>query len=230
MDDANAAFLAYREIKSRIVNLQYKLGEKLSEARLVAELGLGRSPIRTALARLKSEGWVAVSAQSGTFVKALTDRDIEQVTELRTLLEIHCARAAATSITEAELRGVRADFATLGPRCAAGDSEAFIELDMKFHVAIYRAADNELIVDILLNLRDKVQWIRRACAVSLERVQDGFHELEAIRDALEARQGDLAGERMRAHIQNAAAFCRNIDRRSWGIESPTRARTRAIAS
>ncbi|MGH8324150.1 MAG: GntR family transcriptional regulator, partial [Steroidobacteraceae bacterium] len=66
------AVAAYRQIKQRIVNLEYQPGEKLSEARLTAELPFGRSPIRSALAQLKSEGWIEVSPQSGSFVRALT--------------------------------------------------------------------------------------------------------------------------------------------------------------
>ncbi len=225
-DEANAAVAAYREIKRRIVDLQYGIGEKLSEARLVTELGYGRSPIRTALARLKSEGWIAVSPQSGTYVKALTNRDIEEVTELRLLLEMHSAREAARKISAADLEALRNSFRALGPGIAAGDIEGFISIDNKLHAAIYRAAGNELVTEILMNLRDKVQWIRRACAVSLERVQEGFHELEQILAALEARNTKAAAESMRLHIYNAAAFCKNIEHAPRPAE-PTRVQSDA---
>lgn len=209
--ELNPAMAAYQEIKRRIVEVEYVLGEKLSEARLIEELGFGRSPIRTALARLNNEGWISVSPQSGTFVRALTNRDIEQVTELRTLLEMHATREAARKITDPELERIQRSFRALGPLIEAGDVEAFINLDKDLHNTIYVAADNEMIADILLDLRDKVQWIRRACSVSLERMIDGFHELETIIDALGARDSGAAAEAMRAHIVNAAAFCRTVD-------------------
>lgn len=209
--EMNPAMAAYQEIKRRIVEVEYVLGEKLSEARLIEELGFGRSPIRTALARLNNEGWISISPQSGTFVRALTNRDIEQVTELRRLLEMHATAEAAKKITDAELERIQRSFRALGPLIEAGDVEAFINLDKDLHNTIYVAADNEMIADILLDLRDKVQWIRRACSVSLERMLDGFHELEAINDALAARDAGKAAEAMRAHIVNAAAFCRTVD-------------------
>ena len=211
MDELNVAAHTYREIKRRIVELEYRLGERLSETPLASELGVGRSPVRSALARLKSEGWVAVSPQSGTFVKALTSRDIEEVTELRTVLEMHATRMAAKRITRKDLDALQVAFDTLGPSIVAGRSELFIDLDKQFHLAIYRAASNELVHDILMNLHDKVQWIRRACSVSLERVQDGFHEIKSIFQELKDRDGEAAAEDMRRHIQNAAAFCRAID-------------------
>src|SRR5579859_7262250 len=116
-DDVNAALLAYREIKGRILGLRYPAGEKLSETRLAADLGLGRSPIRTALARLKNEGWIAVSPQSGTYVRSLTAKEIEEMTALRVLLEMHMAREAARAITETDLRKLRRahEFLQRGP-------------------------------------------------------------------------------------------------------------------
>jgi DNA-binding GntR family transcriptional regulator len=211
MGELHSAAEAYREIKRRIVELEYRLGERLSETRIASELNLGRSPVRSAFARLKSEGWIAVSPQIGTFVKALTNRDIEEVTELRTVLEMHATRAAAERITEKELDTLRLAFETLGPSIVAGRSELFIDLDNQFHLTIYQAANNTLVLEILMDLRDKVQWIRRACSVSLERTQDGYREIQEIFRALEARDGQKAAEKMRAHIQNAAAFCRAID-------------------
>jgi len=202
---------AYREIKRRIVNLEYQPGEKLSEARLVAELPFGRSPIRSALGQLRSEGWIDVSPQSGSFVKALTDRDIRDITALRVMLEMHCARVGAVGMSEGELAKLRAAFGALGPSAAQGDVEAFIDVDTRLHMALYRSTDNRMIAGILLDLRDKVQWIRRACAVSSERVQEGFSELEQIFRALLARNPDAAAARMRTHIESSAAFCRMVD-------------------
>ena len=210
-DDANAAFVAYSEIKRRIVETDYRVGEKLSEARLAADTGLGRSPIRSALARLKTEGWVSVSPQSGTYVKALSNRDVEEVTDLRLLLEMHSTAAAARKITDGEIERLQRAFRAQGPLAEAGDVEAFILLDSDVHGTIYRVADNGLIAGILTDLRDKVQWIRRACSVSSERVQDGYYELRRVFEALAARDADAAAERMRLHIHNAAAFCRTVD-------------------
>ena len=68
------AVQAYEQIKGNILDLRYKPGDKLSEARLADELQLGRSPIRAALARLEGEGWIRVLPQSGTFVRELSGK------------------------------------------------------------------------------------------------------------------------------------------------------------
>src|SRR5882724_5248503 len=156
-DEANAAYVTYREIKRRIVELHYGVGERLSEARLAVDLGVGRSPVRTALSRLKSEGWIAISPQSGTYVKAMTPRDIREVTDLRMLLEMRAAGDAATRMSDFVLKTLRADFRLQSRSIAKGDVDAFIALDNRLHSAIYDASDNRLVRQILLDLRDKVQ-------------------------------------------------------------------------
>lgn len=210
-DEAGTAFMIYREIKRRIVDLHYQAGEKLSETRLAEELGVGRSPIRTALSRLKSEGWIAVSPQSGTYIKALTVREIREVTELRMLLEMHVTGAATPRLTDAALKTLRADFDAHAPLVAQGDADAFIAVDNRLHMAIYDATENALIRQTLLDLRDKVQWIRRVCAVSQERVEEGFGELQVVLEALERRDADGAARAMHTHVKNAAAFCESIE-------------------
>lgn len=208
---SSPTMVAYQELKRRIVEVEYVLGEKLSEARLIEELGIGRSAIRTALARLNNERWVLILPQCGTFVRALTNRDIEQVTELRLLLEMHVATQAANKITDQELKHIQRSLRAHKPLIESGDVEAFISLDKDLHNTIYQAADNKLIADILIDLRDKVQWIRRACSASLERMMEGFQELEAIIDALVARDSNGVSETLRVHIVNAASFCQNVD-------------------
>jgi DNA-binding GntR family transcriptional regulator len=218
--ETTASFGAYRQIKDRIIDLSFPPGHRLSEARLAEAFDLGRSPIRTALARLEGEGWIEVSPQSGTFVRALSAREIDELTELRAILESHCIGVAATRISDVDIDRLRAGFANAGPQVRAGDAEAFIALDEELHGLVYRLGGNGLIAETLLGLRDKVQWIRRACAVSDTRIQEGFAEVEAIFEALSRRDPVAASARMKVHVENAARFCRMTDtshRRAAGL-------------
>lgn len=211
--ESKSASGAYRRIKHGIINLSYKPGGKLSEARLTEELGVGRSPIRSALARLETEGWIEVSPQSGTFVRALSAQEIDELSELRGILEAHCISQMAKRVSERELQQLSGAFRRLGAKIRDGNAEAFIELDNRLHDLSYRIAGNELIAQTLIGLRDKVQWIRRACAISGKRVLDGFTEIEKIHEALVRRNGVAAGELMKRHIENAARFCRMSESR-----------------
>ena len=200
---------AYEEIKRRIIELVYAPGTKLSEARLAEELGCGRSPIRTAFARLQAEGFIAVSPQSGTYVRALTEQEIRDIIDCRLLLETHVTRLAATHIEAEQLRRLRVAFRRLAPQgreLSSGVFEDFDELDSMFHTTIYQAAGNAAMTGILFNLLEKVRWIKKSFPSTPKRMKLSFTEIERVLEALEERDADAAAQRMREHIGNAADF------------------------
>jgi len=209
----NPATAAYEEIKRRIIDLGYAPGTKLSEARLVDELGYGRSPIRTAFARLQAEGFLAVSPQSGSYVRALTEREIKDIIDCRLLLESHVTRLAAKNMDAEALRRLRVAFRRLAPQGKEFSHdifEDFNELDSMFHTTIYEAAGNETMAGILFNLLQKVRWIKRSFPSTPKRMKVSFAELERVLEALERRDADAAAQRMREHIGNAADFAANF--------------------
>jgi DNA-binding GntR family transcriptional regulator len=216
--DIGRAAASYREIKSRIMDRRFAPGEKLSEVRLAAELGVGRSPIRTALARLQGEGWIAVSPQSGTYVKGLTDAEMNEVFELRLILEPAVAGLAAERMSSDELAKLRRAFEAFGTEIAEGQVEEYFALDLQTHRAIYSAAGNGLIHGILVNLLDKVHWIQRT-SVGSPRPSSALGEIRDLLAALESRDGERAAQVMRTHILRTAKF-RNLPAGATEAEAP----------
>lgn len=219
--EIRSPFLAYTQIKARIIDLTYQPGERLSETKLAEEFGLGRSPIRTALLRLESEGWVEISPQSGTFVCALSEREIQELTEFRSLLEAHCAGQAVARVSAEEIELLQLKFAMARPKVHAGDVDVALQLDEEVHALMYRLGGNALIADTLTGMRDKVQWIRRACAISALRIQESFEEMEGIVEALSRRDAAMVQYLICQHVENAARFCQMTGRpsKSAALES-----------
>ena len=213
-DSAAAATRAYEAIKGRIIECAYAPGTKISEARLVDELGVGRSPIRSALARLRSEGWVDVSPQSGSYVKELTQQEMQEIFDFRLLLETHVARLAAKNITDEQLRRLRVGLRRTKP--LAGDRydqvtfDEFDSFDSVLHATIYQAGGNSLIGSVLQNLLEKAQWLKKSTPSTPARMKTWFGELGRIIEALEAHDPDLAAQRVREHIGHAANFEMNV--------------------
>lgn len=205
-NDLGRAGAVYREIKRRITESHYKPGEKLSELRIATELGLGRSPIRTAISRLQSEGWIEVSPQSGTFIRGLSSDEIREILETRLVLEPYLAGLAAKRAADTELRRLRKAFSEFGDKVPKERLEEYLELDLQFHVAVYNAAENKLIAGILINLIDKIRWIRRASIDSPSRIQAAYREIRAVLKALEARNAKAASAAMHTHIANTLEF------------------------
>lgn len=206
------ADLAYERIKQGILSLRYPPGEKLSEVRLAAELELGRSPIRSALSRLEGENWVKVFPQSGTFVREVDPLEVEELVELRLVLEAHTTRIAAMHIGAAELEQLRSEFDALkvkGPEDHVAD---FWALDDRFHSTIYRVAGNRRIEEILRNLKDQIRWVRAATATLPGRVKESLLEMDRVLDAMEARDSEAAAEAMSRHIGNIATSFKAMPR------------------
>lgn len=203
-----AATHAYEEIKRRIIDLVYSPGTKLSEVQLADELGFGRSPIRTAFARLQSEGWITVSPQSGTYVKRLSEAEIAEIYDLRLLLETHATRQAARNITEEQVAELHGEFRRRMPQKRERFDEHMFddinELDALFHATVYRAAGSTLVTNILLNLFEKVTWLKKSSPSPPERMQKWGDELRGVLKALEKRDPVAAAKRMREHIGHAA--------------------------
>src|SRR5918994_7536804 len=86
---------AYRELRDRIVTLRLPPGTVLREDDLMAELAIGRTPLREAVKRLALENLVAVRPRRGTFVSAVHAADIVHITEVRAELEGYAALLAA---------------------------------------------------------------------------------------------------------------------------------------
>ena len=208
---SSASNSIYDEIKSRIINLHYFPGYKLSETRLASEFSVGRSPIRSAFARLLSEGWIEVSPQSGTYVRKLDEKEIAEIFEYRLILEVNATRLATKNISDKKLIQLRQAFNQLRPkkkvsRAGLNSFDSFNELDSLFHAEIYRAAGNSLIKDTLLDLHDKVRWLKRLSPSTPSRMLDLFTELELILRSLERRSPSEGAKYMRQHIENAADF------------------------
>jgi DNA-binding GntR family transcriptional regulator len=194
----------YRQIKEGILAVRFKPGQKLSETKLAADLGVGRSPIRSALARLECDGWVRVLPQQGTFVRTFSAGDVAAMSELRLLLEAHAVSVAAARVTPEELASLRIQFEALKARGAERNFQEFLALDDRFHGLVYRLADNPLITEILRNLRDQIHLVRVINAAVPGRVDASFAEMDRVLSAMERHDGEAAAQAMRQHIGNIA--------------------------
>src|SRR5258708_13178512 len=150
--DMGRAGIVYREIKRRITELVYKPGDKISEARIAAELGCGRSPVRTAFSRLQSEGWTEISPSSGTFVRGLSPAEVTEILEARILLESYLAGRAARMMSEKELVRLRNAFSPFAHGSAADRMDKYRELDLPFHLTIYKPLPNTYLSSVLPHL------------------------------------------------------------------------------
>ena len=133
---------AYTELRERIVTLRLPPGTTLREEALMAELGLGRTPLRDALKRLSLENLVVVEPRRATTVTHVDAADIIHISEVRAELEAQAAELAAMRLDEATRAEGTAILAQLEELERRLDSDALMHLDERIHRLVWRASRN----------------------------------------------------------------------------------------
>jgi DNA-binding GntR family transcriptional regulator len=192
---------AYLQIKERIVTVQMLPGSVIQEARLIEELGLGRTPIREALKQLQSENLVVVAPRRGMFVSDVTITDLQQIYEVRVELESLCARLAAQRITPEQLSELKSLMVEC-QRSDHGNKELILSLDRRFHQLMAEAAGNKFLcseVERFYNLSLRIWYLAINSVQSQDIDVDAHFE---IAHAIETRDGNRSEQRMREHIRH----------------------------
>jgi DNA-binding GntR family transcriptional regulator len=128
------------------------------------------------------------------------------------VLEPYLAGLAAKRASDAELARLREAFTAFGERVPRDRLDEYLDLDLHFHMGVYEAARNKLIADFLINLIDKVRWIRRGSVDSLTRIQGAYKEIRFVLDEMESRDARAASAAMRTHIANTLEFRKHKQR------------------
>jgi DNA-binding GntR family transcriptional regulator len=198
---------AYLELRDRIVTLRLAPGTALREDELMAELGIGRTPLREAVKRLALDKFGAAPPRRGTYVTEVDAAAIVHITEVRAELEGYAAELAARRM-DAGARLVAESLLERIERLGRGDDqEALMRLDGRIHAFVWQASGNPYLVE---TLERYFSLSLRVWYVVLERVPGLAHAVHDQADLLRALTGrDAARARslMRDHV---LAFQREI--------------------
>ena len=198
----------FERLETDILSGKYAPGEVLTELKLVSDLGVSRTPIREALHRLEQEHIVETSAR-GIVVLGVSQKDLEDILEIRIRIEGLAAAMAAARITDEELDELREAIELQEFYVPKHDADRINGMDSRFHQLIYRFSGSIPLYDTLMPLHKKLMKYRRASVENEVRSNNSFLEHRAIFDAIAAHDPTLAEERMRAHIANAKAHIQN---------------------
>lgn len=181
-------------------------GQRLVEADLIRDLGVGRNSLREALSRLSSDGLVVVEPHRGASIRRLGRRDVAEFYELREVLEGLGARLAAENI---ELPGNRERFTSAleAVRSAAGAVQMadYIDENTRFHRAIVELAGRARLLELVDQLQ--IQTFRVQFRNALARDQTGMREYSAaehedLAEAILAGDAERAERTMREHLRH----------------------------
>lgn len=196
----------YRVLKEAILNLDIEPGAPLIEHQIASQLGISKTPVREALAKLSSEGFVTGTAARKTFVAGLSSKMIRDIYAVRLLLEPENVREVTSRVTDDDIVQLQrlADRSKAAFR--AGATQDYLHGNREFHRFLISLAENQLLLTTYDGIYDHAYRVRAAIYRSeiefnrQEFAEQGFLHHDEIVDALRRRAPELAARSMRADV------------------------------
>ena len=135
----------FQRLRTDILVGKYGNNEEMKENTIATDLGVSRTPVREALRQLELEGLVKIIPNRGAFVNGITEKDIHDIYVIRSYLEGVSARWACENITEEALNELEEIIYLTDYHIQKKNAEQIVELDSKFHEAIYKASRNNFV-------------------------------------------------------------------------------------
>lgn len=194
--------VVFNTLRQAILKGELKPGERLMEIALAERLGVSRTPIREAMRKLELEGLVVMIPRRGAQVANITEKDLNDVLEVRIALENMAIEKACKRMTEEELDKLWQAAREFEHTMAEGNLVRLAEADVAFHEIIYQASDNCRLIQVLNNLREQIYRYRVEYLKEEETRNVLVKEHEELYNAVKARDVERAQEISFEHIEN----------------------------
>jgi DNA-binding GntR family transcriptional regulator len=188
-------------IRDAIIAGARKPGEKVAEPELAERFGISRTPIREAFRQLESEGYLTVIPRKGAVVVSFSEKDVEEFYAIKSILEGYAARRACENLSQRELDKLETINARLLHLADENDFKAFFKVHNDFHDLFIRAAGNEKLYELIMNLVGKFQRLRTASLSLPGRMHISVQEHQKIIEAFRERKADLAEQLVRKNAE-----------------------------
>lgn len=204
--------VVFQTLREAILKGDLKPGERLMELQLASKLGVSRTPIREAIRMLEQEGLAVTIPRKGAEVAKMTEKNMEDVLQIREALDDLAVQAACDKMTEQQLVDLTLTMKNLENAIQAGNLNKIIEYDVEFHDIIYESTDNPKLVTILSNLREQIYRYRVEYLKEKDHYPMLVKEHEEIVEALKEKNKGRVADAMHSHIRNQAEAVKKIIR------------------
>jgi DNA-binding GntR family transcriptional regulator len=189
-----------RALRAAIVSGELEPGQVYSAPALGARFGVSATPVREAMLDLVRENLVTTVPNKGYRVTAVDEADLDDITELRMLIEPPLAATVTPDIPAADLPELRDLAQAIVDGALAGDLVAYTESDRDFHLRLLAYAGNRRVSTLVSQLRDRTRLYGLSALLERGELAESAREHHTILDAIEARDPDEVERLMRAHI------------------------------
>jgi len=202
VDQSSLAEKAADTLRTAIINERLGVGTKLGERNTSEMLGVSRSPLREAYRILEKEGLLVRIPRKGVFVPEIDTREIEEIFEVRSLIESFGARKASKNIREKELKRFRTLIRQMEEGKRDGNPWKYCQASVKCHDFWMDLSNNNKLIDLYQYVR---KFIMRIQVLSRYRGQFSEHSIAEHKDILNAFvtcDVDMVEQTVRNHIEN----------------------------
>jgi len=184
LSNHNLNDLAYNLIKEDIISCELLPGTLISEGLLIERYGLSKSPTRSALIRLKQEGLITSGGQRGSVVSRIMISDVQEIFQLRLLIEVTVARLAAGKVNVKELRALNKEIHTIFKSNKKSKMAEYVRANRKLHKYVAESSGNQRLAVLSINLMEQHERIIHLGFAKQNRRQDFIHFHDEFVDAL----------------------------------------------
>ena len=199
--------------RKAILRGELKPGERLMEIQLANKLGVSRTPIREAIRKLELEGLVLMIPRKGAEVAQITEKNMQDVLEVRKALEELSVQLACERITPEQVEEMKMAAEDFRKVLKSGDVTKIAEADVKFHDIIFAATNNQRLITLLNNLREQMYRFRVEYLKQKECYPQLLEEHDKLIALISGGEVEEACELMGCHIDNQASTVSDVIRR-----------------
>ena len=191
-------------LRSRIINGEYAIGEKLVENKIAKELKVSRTPVREAFKKLTKENLVEYVPNKGCFAKGFEQNDLYDVYAVRNAVEQLAVKWAIRNKTEEDIARLREQLEVMSLYTANGMVEKLIQADEEFNNVLYQMTQSRFIIQALKSYQEYIDLARQGILARRENLPEILREHRDIFDAVEAGDEDAAQVAVERHLKAAA--------------------------
>jgi DNA-binding GntR family transcriptional regulator len=198
--------LAYSKIRASLLRGQLDADSVYSAAQFAETFGVSRTPVREALLQLVAEGFLVVVEQKGFRLRRFTPKEIRELFETRRVIETYAAEKLTGSLTDDDVRGLKATLKQMASLAAEGDTAGFLEADRAFHMAILRRLDNQMLASIMETIRGQVTLFALKAIAYKGRTDEILREHGEILETLRGKDVKKAVRAVVDHLETTEKY------------------------
>lgn len=192
-----------KSIRKAIIDGVFHPGQKLVEKNLCSMLGVSRSPIREALRQLESEGLIKMIPNKGPYVAKHDLDEIDQIYEVRKILEAHASRLFAERADPKDLADLKSAFEALESEILSGKNERLLDYKENYYQILMLGAKNKILSSMHFSLRSRITFFRKASLKMPNRPRKSLEEISKIFYAIQEGDASAAWDYSIEHVEKA---------------------------